>query len=238
MKITIIIFLGIAVILLAVIAVHKANQYNDMKTERDILKRRNETLETRFEQNEQANGKQFDTQTEYDATETLRQFAAENGCRLEPLEEPNNQSWNVFTMKFQGGSFAVYTYEHQMLVVYPNFAGINYQPNMYAKIMEMCYHAQRFRFRKLAYEYDDEENALAFTIEIELFNPSKDLLGGILDSTWDMQKWVSEQIDMICKECGSDAEPSDPNSDDDVKVNEIDSDPSLQNLPLIHGGEA
>ena len=199
----------IAVAVCLLITIIKSNHCDSLQTEVGILRKRNSTLEEKFEQME---AQENSASREFSRTigvDTLERFAQENGCKLEH-HESNELQWEVYTMRYQGGNFVIYTRFCEIIFQYNNFAELPYTPEAYMQVLALCYRfGQRYRYFKLDYEYDQEQNLFRFSLAIELINPPFDWLESILIATFSAVDVIRKELENIQNEGG----PENPDSD-------------------------
>ena len=89
-----------------------------------------------------------------------------------------------------------------------------YTPEAYMQVLALCYRfGQRYRYFKLDYEYDQEQNLFRFSLAIELINSPFDWLEAILTATFSAVNVVRRELENIQNEGGSENPDSDSESD-------------------------
>ena len=227
---------AIAVAVCLLITILKSNRCDSLQTEVDILRKRNSTLEEKFEQMDSQENFASGEISHTIGSDVLERFAQENGCKLEH-HESNEMQWKIYSMRYQGGYFVIYTRFCEVVFNYNNFAELPYTPDVYMKVLALCYRFnQRYRYFKLDYEYDQERNLFSFSLSIELINPPCDWLESILTANFSAADVVRKELEGFQNDDGSE----DPDSDSDS--NQQNGSPfDTSTLLAIHnsvGGEA
>ena len=203
----------IAVAVCLLITIIKSNHCDALQTEVGILRKRNNTLEEKFEQMESQDNSASGEFSRTIGSDTLERFAQENGCKLEH-HESNELQWEVYTMRYQGGNFVIYTRFCEIIFQYQSFAELPYTPEAYMQVLALCYRfGQRYRYFKLDYEYDQEQNLFRFSLAIELINSPFDWIEAILTATFSAVNVLRRELENIQNEGGSENPDSDSESD-------------------------
>lgn len=115
----------------------------------------------------------------------LQYFAEKNGYRLYHLS-PNLTvpDWQFFQLITPRWEVEVSTHETEMLLWSNCFAGIEYSPKIYLKIMTLCLQFNREnRYFKLDYCVSPKPS-IFLSLSVELLNPTEDWLTQTLVALW------------------------------------------------------
>ena len=146
------------------------NEIDELKLDNDILKRRNDTLEEKFETmdvlpvNQAINAQDF-----------LLEMGRKHQFEVEELERTD--VWITNTFVYQGGQFVCYTGADgdELVLCFRGIASRPYTPENYEKVRNAChYMTKEYRYAKVFYRYDNEENQLDIDIRMEAIHPTED----------------------------------------------------------------
>ena len=133
-----VIFGILAIIILIGLSVYFKNQVDSLTTDNSILKKRNDTLEERFNA-EDAN----DTSAAANAWEFVQRVGRNH--QFEVHENKSGDDWVEFTFTYQDGVFTGYagTKDHELTLHYPCYFGIKRTLESFEKVRTLCQRATR-----------------------------------------------------------------------------------------------
>ena len=176
--------------MLCIIIVY-AHKVDTLTTDNGILKRRNETLEERFAQED----KQASIAAAQPTTgvEILQTFAQSHQIKLEPDKDYQDEDWELYFFTYQDGYFYSYVSKHsdELLIRYGRFNEMPYD-----------YTAGR-RYVKLTYtvgKNDMGEDVIQFHLYYDLIGVSQTGLEHLLNHNFTFAREVDGAIDDIRKE--------------------------------------
>ena len=189
--------------LICVIAFY-AHKVDTLTTDNGILKRRNETLEERFAQeDEQASIAAALPKT---GVEILQTFAQSHQIKLEPSKDFNDDDWELYFFSYQGGYFYSYVSKHsdEVLIRYGRFNNIPYSDDAHIRVLRLCdeYTANR-RYVKLTHSVEKNdmgEDEIQFHFYYDLIGVSQAGLEHLLNHTFNYAREASGLIEDIRKE--------------------------------------
>lgn len=189
--------------MLCIIIVY-AHKVDTLTTDNGILKRRNETLEERFSQeDEQASIAAAQPTT---GVEILQTFAQSHQIKLEPDKDFHDEDWELYFFSYQDGYFYSYVSKHsdELLIRYGRFNEMPYSDDALIRVLRLCddYTAGR-RYVKLTYtvgKNDMGEDEIQFHLYYDLIGVSQTGLEHLLNHNFTFAREVDGAIDDIRKE--------------------------------------
>lgn len=189
--------------MLCIILVY-AHKVDTLTTDNGILKRRNETLEERFEkEDEQVSIAAAQPQT---GVEILQTFAQNHQIQLEPDENYKDEDWELYFFTYQSGRFFSYVSKRsdEVLIRFAHFDDMPYSDAAFYRILRFCneYAFQR-RYVKLIYSVEtndmgDEE--IQLHLYYDLIGVSQGGIEYLLNYNYSFAREVSHALDDIRKE--------------------------------------
>ena len=189
--------------MLCIIIVY-AHKVDTLTTDNGILKRRNETLEERFAQED----KQASIAASQPTTgvEILQTFAQSHQIKLEPVKDYNDEDWELYFFSYQGGHFYSYVAKRsdEVLIRYGHFNDMPYSNDAHIRVLRLCdeYTANR-RYVKLTYSVEKNdmgEEEIQFHFYYDLIGVSQAGLEYLLNQNFNYAREASGLIDDIRKE--------------------------------------
>ena len=127
-------------------------------------------------------------------------------------------------------------------MIFHNFAEIEATQDTYLQVLALCNRLNdEYRYFKLTYSYNEEQNLFILSMYIELLNPPYESLESILNANWNAVNIVRKEIERIREENGLVNDPnsgSDPQSETRGGVSDSPDTGSLIALQKTIGGEA
>ncbi len=199
---TFVIMLIVAIAVLFVFCIVYKYKLDQLTKENELLRQQADRQEARSENSEDADSPSAEAPLlEPSGAALLQRFAKEHGCKLEPIETEENNPWMGFEMRYQGGSFRIGVHDCEMMVHYPFFESIDYSPELYLRVLKLCYDFNDAnRYFKLTCDFDKEKNILLFSLQIELINPPYDWFVSILNATWGDVNEIRQALDSLRKD--------------------------------------
>lgn len=166
-----VIFGILAIIIPVGLCIFYKNKIEDLTTDNGILKKRNETLEERFNAEDAAGTIQEVSMNAYDF---LKAMGQRNQFEIEELDR--NENWITSAFSYQGGNFVCFTGvgNDEFLLQFRGVIELTYTPANYEKVRTACLRfTEHYRYTKFFHSYDDKENQLAVHIAIETIHPTE-----------------------------------------------------------------
>ena len=199
-----VIFGILAIVIPLFFSIYFKNKADQLATDNGILKRRNETLEERFSQE--------DNQTSIAAAqpktgvEILQTFAQSHQIQLEPDKEYDDEHWELYYFTYQGGHFYSYVSKQsdEVLIRYGHFDDMPYSYDAYIRVMHLCdeYTANR-RYVKLTYSTETSdmgEQEIHLHLYYDLIGVSQSGIEFLLNNNFAYAREVDNALDDIRKE--------------------------------------
>ena len=190
------------------------NKADKLAAEKEILKRRNETLEERFEkEDEQTSIAAAQPKT---GVEILQTFAQNHQIQLEPDENYNDEDWALYFFTYQGGHFFSYVSKRsdEVLIRFAHFDDMPYSDAAFIRILRLCNeYAVKRRYVKLIYSVetnDMEDQEIQMHLYYDLIGVSQGGIEHLLNYNFTFAREVSNALDDIRKEI-EELQPSDTN---------------------------
>ena len=207
-----VIFGILAIVIPLFFSIYFKNKADQLATDNGILKRRNETLEERFsQQDEQVQPAPVQHMS---GVEILQTFAQSHQIQLEPDKEYDDEHWELYYFTYQGGHFYSYVSKQsdEVLIRYAHFDDMPYSDAAFYRILRLCdeYTANR-RYVKLTYTAETNdmgEQEIHLHLYYDLIGVSQAGIEFLLNNNFAYAREVDNALDDVRKEVEA-LQPSD-----------------------------
>ena len=202
MSTTSIVLCVLAFIGMLCVIIYYAHKSEQLSIDNRILKRRNDTLEERFEKgDEQASAAPVQPET---GVEILQAFAQSHQVRLKP-QSCNSEYWVLYCFTYQGGHFYSYASKQadEVLIRFEHFYEMPYSDDALILISRLCndYTADK-RYVKLVYSLvtTEGEQEIHLHLHYDLIGATQGNIEFLLNCNFYFVREVCNAIDDIRKE--------------------------------------
>lgn len=185
------------------VIIYYAHKVDQLTTDNGILKHRNETLEERFSQEEQATIAPAQRMT---GVETLQTFAQAHQVQLEEATDFEDDDWELYRFTYQDGYFHSFVSKtsDEILIRYAHFYDLPYSNEAYIRILRLCddFTSNR-RYVKLTYSAETNdmgEQSIHLHLYYEMIGLSQAGLEYLLSYNFTFAREAAEAVDAISKE--------------------------------------
>lgn len=158
------------------LCIYFKNKNEELSTDVDILKRRNDTLEKRF--------KAEDENSSYEnATEFLHRIARKKQFEVEEVDKSDEWTTNIFT--YQGGHFLCYTgtKNDEVILRFYCVEELAYTKENFEKMRTICHLiTKESKYCKATYSFNDKENTISVNLAIESIHPTEESFMYFIDT--------------------------------------------------------
>ena len=185
------------------------NKADKLAVEKEILKRRNETLEERFEkEDEQAHNEQPFVLSAQQTTgvEIMQSFAQSRQVDLDTDEDSCNENFESYRFSFQGGTFQCFAGKQtdEILLRYYYFYELPLSDNAFIRVLRLCNdYTKNCRYAKLVYsthENEAGEEIIAMHFCYEMIGVHLEGLEYLLTHNFMLVRGATEALDTIRQE--------------------------------------
>ncbi len=200
-----VVFCIIAFVIPVALCIVYKNKIESMSTDLGILKKRNETLEERFS-NEESNhssdsaaGKIWQS-----GMEILQQFAQSHQVKLEKVEDYEDEHYELYGFLYQGGYFRCFVGKQsdEVLLRFYSFFDIPYSQDAVIEVLRLCDAVtSKRKYAKLTYHLDKEDpDNISLDLYYEMIGISQDGLEHLLAFHFGIVSEVREAAEKLCKD--------------------------------------
>lgn len=186
-----------------------AHKVDTLTTDNSILKRRNETLEERFEKEEEQASEEHPfvlSAQQTTGVEIMQSFAQSRQVYLESLEDYNDEDFEAYRFSFQGGNFQCYVGKRtdEVLLRYYYFYDLPLSNDAFFRVLRLCDDFTKNRkYAKLTYsthENEAGEEIIAMHLCYEMIGIHLEALEHLLHHNFVLVREASEALDAIRQE--------------------------------------
>ncbi len=166
------------------------NRIDNLSISNGILKRRNDTLEEKFEAMDA-----LPVRKAINAQDFLLEMGRKHQFKVEEINRDDLWITNVFT--YQGGRFVCFTgaNDSELMLYFRRMAVLPYTPENYEKVRTICSRmTDNYRHGKVVYEYNDAENKLYIETRIGTIYPTEEAFMYFLDFSFEVRAQLEREL--------------------------------------------
>ena len=197
-----VIFCIIAFVIPVALCIIYKNKIESMETDLGILKKRNETLEERFA-NEDAQVNAAIEAAPQTGVVFLQQFAESHQIQLEKADAYEDEELELYRFRYQGGYFHCFVSKEtdEVLLRYYHFFEIPYSKDAEVEVLRLCdVVTSGRRYAKLTYSMDKECTRILLDLYFDMIGIPQAGFAHLLNSAFVLDRDVSEIAEKICKD--------------------------------------